>query len=185
MLIHGFGLSSSHYRKSIAELSKKYKVRVVQAAWPSLNLHRTRAWLAQVLLPDRGGKIGFILLTGEHLSCTRLLLVAFLCLWCVLSEGRGFVPASRHDTFTESPSLPSLQVYAVDLLGFGASSKPTTIQYSMELWRDQVSQLIGFAFCMGWHSCIPRHVPLSALCHAALPCRDFPCRSPRIAWQSA
>lgn len=35
------------------------------------------------------------------------------------------------------------QVYAIDLLGFGASSKPTTIQYSMELWRDLLLDFIA------------------------------------------
>jgi len=59
ILVHGFGLSSSHYRKTIAELSKGYKV------------------------------------------------------------------------------------YAVDLLGFGASSKPTTIQYCMDLWRDLLQDFMA------------------------------------------
>ena len=33
------------------------------------------------------------------------------------------------------------QVYAIDLLGFGASDK-AAVEYSMELWRDQVG--LGF-----------------------------------------
>lgn len=34
-------------------------------------------------------------------------------------------------------------MYAVDLLGFGASSKPTTVQYSMELWRDLINDFVA------------------------------------------
>ncbi len=35
-----------------------------------------------------------------------------------------------------------MQVYAIDLLGFGASDKPP-LAYSTELWRDQVLDFLA------------------------------------------
>jgi len=34
------------------------------------------------------------------------------------------------------------QVYAVDLLGFGASSKPADLQFSMQVWCDQLADFV-------------------------------------------
>lgn len=47
-----------------------------------------------------------------------------------------------------------MQVYAIDLLGFGRSSKPQ-MQYSMELWRDLLVDFMQVRQGGGMHASDP------------------------------
>ncbi len=52
-------------------------------------------------------------------------------------------PSAHHAAHTTPSHVPHAQVYAIDLLGFGASGKPELPDgYSMELWRDQILAFI-------------------------------------------
>ena len=39
--------------------------------------------------------------------------------------------------------LPKHRVFSIDLVGFGSSSKPSGVDFSMEFWRDQVANFIS------------------------------------------
>lgn len=119
LLVHGFGASSRHWRRNIGALADAgYKVRLAR------NLHwRQRDDWALVpslahCTASLSGKQG--LFSAGHLQ------------GCAAPNLTKHAPRIR---------LPS-QVYAVDLLGQGGSEKPI-IDYSMELWRDQLLDFLA------------------------------------------
>lgn len=90
ILIHGFGLSSAHYRKTIQELSKQYKVWV---GWAK----------------------------AAQLRFTRKIHTAH---WVQLSSETPHVQRSIAQQRSSHCPAHDLQVYGIDLLGFGGSAKP-------------------------------------------------------------
>ena len=51
----------------------------------------------------------------------------------------GFGSSKSHFRRLLAPeAFPGMDVYAIDLLGFGESEKPTTTAYTMRLYRDQI-----------------------------------------------
>jgi pimeloyl-ACP methyl ester carboxylesterase len=39
--------------------------------------------------------------------------------------------------------LPNHRVFSIDLVGFGLSSKPSEVDFSMEFWRDQIANFVS------------------------------------------
>ena len=39
--------------------------------------------------------------------------------------------------------LPNHRVFSIDLIGFGFSSKPSRVDFSMEFWRDQIANFVS------------------------------------------
>ncbi len=55
----------------------------------------------------------------------------------------GFGSSKGHYRRLLAPeAFPEADVYAIDLIGFGESSKPTTTPYNMRLYRDQIVHFI-------------------------------------------
>ncbi len=107
VMVHGFGLSSFHYRRNIPVLAEKYKVRR-----NPFRVHHIAGW----------APAGFP-------STTRMEEGYLACVISGFPAGQKGVPVFTRASYrliTSNAILYAAQVYAIDLLGFGKSSKPIT-----------------------------------------------------------
>jgi pimeloyl-ACP methyl ester carboxylesterase len=70
----------------------------------------------------------------------------------VLVLVHGFGSSKDHYRRLVTPeAFPNLDVYAIDLLGFGESEKPTSVAYNMRLYRDQIKHFLETRLPEGAH----------------------------------
>ena len=61
---------------------------------------------------------------------------------CAILLIHGFGASTDHWRFNIPVLSDKYEVHAIDLLGFGKSPKPTDVQYSSHLWKDQVATYV-------------------------------------------
>lgn len=65
-------------------------------------------------------------------------MLAAFCCKCVSADS----PSSSLQTQSTAVYLSNSQVYAIDLVGFGASDKPV-LQYTIELWAELIDDFLA------------------------------------------
>ena len=61
---------------------------------------------------------------------------------CAILLIHGFGASTDHWRFNIPVLSEKYEVHAIDLLGFGKSPKPSDVQYSSHLWKDQVASYV-------------------------------------------
>ena len=106
------------------------RVRCAAAGVPPASTNRSQSY------DWRGNRVAFVTspaTTAPSSSATNPALVLV----------HGFGSSGAHFRELLKPgAMPAADVYAIDLLGFGESDKPTTVPINMRLYRDQILHFI-------------------------------------------
>ena len=106
------------------------RVRCAAAGVPPASTKRSQSY------DWRGNRVAFVTspaTTAPSSSATNPALVLV----------HGFGSSGAHFRELLKPgAMPAADVYAIDLLGFGESDKPTTVPINMRLYRDQILHFI-------------------------------------------